>query len=84
MAIEATKIARLIWNAWTHTGIVCMIREAECRECALDAGHVLADRTLQSSQEVAVPTFEGARGRGVNRSQFGLLNEDEVLIWGAG
>jgi hypothetical protein len=51
VAIEATTIAHLLWNAWTHTGIVCMIRERECRECALDAGHVLADRALQSSPE---------------------------------
>jgi hypothetical protein len=43
MAIEATSIACLIWNAWTHTGIVCKIREGECRERALDAGHMLAD-----------------------------------------
>jgi hypothetical protein len=62
MAIEATTIARLIWNAWTHADIVCMIREGECRECALDAGHMLADPALQSSPEGAVPTFEGARG----------------------
>jgi hypothetical protein len=84
MAIEAIIIARLIWNAWMHTGIVCMIREGECRECALDTGYVLADPALQSSLEGAVPTFKEARGRGVNISQFGLLNEDEVLIWEAG
>jgi hypothetical protein len=84
MAIEASTIARLIWNAWTHTGIVCMIREGECRESTMDAGYVLADPVLQSSPEGAVPTFEGTRGRGVNTSQFGLLNEDEVLFWEAG
>jgi hypothetical protein len=67
-----------------HTGIVCMIREGGCRECALDAGHVMADPALQSSPEGAVPTFEGARGRGVNTSQFNLLNENEILIWEAG
>jgi hypothetical protein len=83
MAIEATTIARLIWNAWTHTGIVCIIREGECRKCALDAEHVLADPALQSSPEGAVPTFKGARGRGVNTSQFRLLNKDEILIWEA-
>jgi hypothetical protein len=60
-----------------------MVREGECHEYALDAGHVLADPALQSSPEGAVSTFEGARGRGVNTSQFGLLNEDEVLIWEA-
>jgi hypothetical protein len=59
MVIEATTIARLIWNAWTHTGIVCMIHEGECRKCALDEGHGLADPALQSSLEGAVPTFEG-------------------------
>jgi hypothetical protein len=84
MTIEATTFSRLIWNAWTHTGIVCMIREGECREYALDTGHVLVDPALQSSLEGAVPTFEGARGRGVNTSQFGLLNGDEVLIWEVG
>jgi hypothetical protein len=84
MAIEATTIARLIWNAWKHTGIVFMIREGECRECALDAGRVLADPALQSSPEGAVPIFDGARGRGVNTTQFGLPNEDEILIWEAG
>jgi hypothetical protein len=83
-AIEATMIARLIWNGWTHTDNVCMIHEGECRECALDAEHVFADPTLQSSSERSVPTFEGVCGRGVNTSQFGLLNEDEVLISEAG
>jgi hypothetical protein len=66
-----------------HTGIVSMIREGECREYALDAGHVLADPALQSSPDGAVPTFEGARGPGVNTSEFGLLTEDKVLIWEA-
>jgi hypothetical protein len=61
-----------------------MIRDGECRECALDAGHVLADPELQSSQEGSVPNFEGSRGRGVSTSQFGLFSEDEVLIWEAG
>jgi hypothetical protein len=61
-----------------------MIREGECRECALDAGHVLADPALQSSPEGAVPTFEETRARAVNTSQFSLLNEDEVLIWQTG
>jgi hypothetical protein len=61
-----------------------MIREGECREYALDAGHVLTDPALQNSPEGAVPTFEGACGQAVNTSQFGLLNEDEVLIWEAG
>jgi hypothetical protein len=84
MAIKATTITRLIWNAWTQTGNVCMIREGECCKCAFDAGHVLGDSALQISREGAVPTFEGARGRGVNTSQFGLLNEDEVLIWETG
>jgi hypothetical protein len=83
MAIEATTTARLIWNAWTPIGIVCMIREGECRECALDAGHVLADLALQSSPDGVVPTFKGARCRGMNTSQFRLLNEDKVLIWEA-
>jgi hypothetical protein len=64
MAIEATTIARIIWNAWTHTGIVCMIREGKCSECALDAGHILADPALQSSPERAVPTFERAAAEG--------------------
>jgi hypothetical protein len=84
MAIEATTIARLIWNVGTHTGIACMIREGECRECALGARHVLADPALQSSPDGAVPTFEGARGQSVKTSQFDLPNEDEVLIWEAG
>jgi hypothetical protein len=84
MAIEVTTIQRLIWNAWTHTRIICMICEGECRECALEAGHVLADPALQSSPEGAIPAFEAARGRGVNTSQFGLPNEDEVLIWESG
>jgi hypothetical protein len=60
MAIEVTTIGRLIWNTWPHTGIFCMIREGECRECALDAGHVLADPSLQISPEGVVPTSEGS------------------------
>jgi hypothetical protein len=62
MAIEATTIVRLIWNVWTPTGVVCMIRERECRECALDAGYILINPALQSSPEGAVPTFEAAEG----------------------
>jgi hypothetical protein len=84
MAIQATTIARLVWNAWTHTGIACTIRNGECRECTLQPEHVLRDPTLQGSPDGAAPIFEGGRGRGVGTSQFGLLNEDEMLIWEAG
>jgi hypothetical protein len=51
MVIEAATIARLIWNTQTHISIVCMTREGECLECALNAEHVLADPALHSSPE---------------------------------
>jgi hypothetical protein len=84
MAMEATTIMRLIWNAWGHTGIVCIVRQGKCCECALDSKHVLGDPALQASPDEAVSISEGARGRGVNTSQFGILNEDEMLIWEVG
>jgi hypothetical protein len=64
MVIEAATIARLIWNTWTHTGIVYMIREGKCHECALDAGHVQADPALQSSSEGRYRPSKGPAAEG--------------------
>jgi hypothetical protein len=47
MAIQATTIAMLVWNAWTHTGIACTIRNGECRECILRPEHILWNPTVQ-------------------------------------
>jgi hypothetical protein len=84
MAIQATTVTRLVWNAWQHTGIVPGIEEGVCQRCTLSPEHVLADGALQAVMDGRTPTWEGGRGRGVSTGEFGLLNEDEMLIWEAG
>jgi hypothetical protein len=84
MAIQATTITRIVLNAWTHTGIICAVEDGECKRCELDPARVLGDPALQPASGGAIPIFEGGRGRGVSTGQFGLLDEDEMLIWDAG
>jgi transposase len=83
MAIQATTITRIVWNAWIHTGIICIVKKGECEHCELDPARVLDDPALQPASGGAIPIFEGGRGRGVSTGQFGLLDEDEMLIWDA-
>jgi hypothetical protein len=84
MAIQATMITRLIWNSWKHAGIIPVIESGECVRCVLDAQRVLSDRALRTSLGGGQPIFEGARGDRVLTREFGLLNEDQVLIMEAG
>jgi hypothetical protein len=84
MVIEASSVTRLIWNAWSHTGIIATITNCTCNGFRLDVDHVLSDPGLQPVSGGAERVFEGARGRGVVSGEWGVLNEDEMLIWQAG
>jgi hypothetical protein len=46
--------------------------------------HVLSDPAFQPVLDGAASVFEAARGRGVVSGEWGVLNEDEMLIWQAG
>ena len=83
MAVQATTISPIVWNAWTHSGIRCIVTEGHCTGCALGAEHVSRDPALHPVAEGEASIFEGARGRGVVSAEFGVLNEDEMLIWEA-
>jgi hypothetical protein len=84
MAIQASTVTRIVWNAWGHTGVICEIENGECVRCGVDPARVLKDPALQPTFDGGTPVYEGARGRGVSTGQFGVLDEDEMLIWQAG
>jgi hypothetical protein len=84
MAFQATIITRVISNSWKHTGIKPVIQNGECIRCELDAQPVLGDPALRTALGNKEPIFEGARGDRVPTREFGLLNEDEMLIMEAG
>jgi hypothetical protein len=39
---------------------------------------------MQSVVGGATPIFEGGRGEGISTGAFGVLDEDEMMIWEAG
>jgi transposase len=84
MAVQAATITRIIWNAWSHTGIVAMISQGVCVGCTLDLNRVLSEPAMQTAIGGATPIFEGGRGKGISTGAFGILNEDEMMIWDAG
>jgi hypothetical protein len=84
MAFQATTITRLICNSWKHAGIVPVIENGECIRCELDSQRVLRDPALRTVVGGSEPIWEGARGNRVSTGEFGLLNEDEMLIMEAG
>jgi hypothetical protein len=61
----------------TITDVVCIAR-------TFDLNHGLGDPALQPALGSAPPVFERAQDRHVPTSEWGVLNEDELLIWLAG
>jgi hypothetical protein len=84
MALQATMITRLIWNSWKHIGIIPVIQNKECIRCELDTQRVLSDPSLRTALGGGEPIFDDVRVDRALTREFGLLNEDEVLIIEAG
>jgi hypothetical protein len=50
----------------------------------LDFNRVLSDRGMQTAGGVPTPTFEGGGGDKISTDAFGILNQDEMMIWQVG
>jgi hypothetical protein len=81
MAFQASNVTRKIWNSRAASGIVPVIDEGMC------VGFELVPDKVLERPAVALPLSSGEQaqqGRKVTDPSFGLLNEDEMLIYQAG
>jgi hypothetical protein len=58
MVLQGTFVTRIIWNSWSHVGIVPVIESGKCIRCELDCDRVLRDPSIQQEH----PVKENARG----------------------
>jgi hypothetical protein len=80
-ALQAASVIRTIWNSWEASGFLPTIEQGRCVGFTLKPELVLDRDALH---HVAPPVKEGQIGRKVNSAEFGVLNEDEMLIYEAG
>jgi hypothetical protein len=81
MAFQASNVTHKIWNSWAASGIVPVIDEGMC------VGFELVPDKVLERPAVALPLSSGKQaqqGRKITDPSFGLLNEDEMLIYQAG
>jgi hypothetical protein len=52
--------------------------------CTLDLNRVLSDPAMQTVVGVTTPIPEGGWGEGISTIAFGILNQDEMMIWEVG
>jgi hypothetical protein len=81
MAVQATFGTQIIWNSWTHAGIVPAIESGKCTGNELGCNRILRDRAAHHELS---PIRENARGRPVRKPQFGVLNQAESELHEAG
>jgi hypothetical protein len=79
-AYQASSVILTVWNSWKASGFVPTIQDGRCVGFTLDPNQVLKRGSLQHP----VPAIkEGQIGRKVSSSAYGVLNEDEMLIFEA-
>jgi hypothetical protein len=71
MVLQAIFITRIIWNSWSHASIVPVIKSGKCIGCRFESDRILRDLSVHHEH----PIQESARGRPVNKPQFGVLNK---------
>jgi hypothetical protein len=81
MAFQASYVSRTIWNCWTESGIVPVIEQGKCVRFTVEEDRVLLKPSLDHGDP---PVRQAEQGPKVNSTDFGVLNEDEWLIYEAG
>jgi hypothetical protein len=80
-AYQASSVIRTVWDSWSASGFVPLIQKGRCVGFTLDPDQVLKRGSLQHP---APAIKQGEIGRKVASSAYGVLNEDEMLIYDAG
>lgn len=79
-AFEASKVKYVICESWAMTGIVPVVEKREVTAVRLDPDSIAKATSLQHS----FSGNERERGARNERATWGLLNEDQMMIYEAG
>ena len=77
-AFQACKVTGFIWRCWEHAGIAPEVKDGKVRGYVTDRDKILQEPALNHA------VVESAQGRRTVDPSFGILNEDEHLLFQAG
>ena len=77
-AFQACRVTGFIWRCWSHAGIVPVVRDGKL------TGYTPAVDKVMQEPALNHQVVESAQGRRTVNASFGILNEDEHLLYEAG
>lgn len=77
-AYEACQVRGFLWRCWEHAGIMPIVDSGRVQGYMVQSDGILGDPSLNHD------VSEGAQGRRTEDTEFGIINEDEVMIYEAG